>query len=470
VPKGLKGNMSLTDLLQQTFPFVPTAEQQALFEKLAQFLESPAGQKPCFLLKGYAGTGKTVVLQTFSKSLRQKRKKVLLLAPTGRAAKILSKHAGQEAFTVHSQLYKPVQHPYSGQMDMQLRKNYHSRTLFIVDEASMLSGEGGSSEGGLLGDLLAFVYAQPGNALLLVGDPAQLPPVGENTSLALEEDVLRWAYGLDVVAHTLTEVSRQQQGSGILANATYLRSCLHTLPARLQLTTAGYADVFQLPEARLAEGLRWAYSREGAGNTVFICATNEEAAKTNRLIRQHILGYTQEVVAGDLLLIARNNYQALPKNSMLSYLANGEFAEVVEVLEEMERYGFRFLRLKLRLPDEPKLAPFTGLILLETLESSQAALPEERNRQLFDAASRQYRFMARSRQVKALRKDPHLNALQVKFAYALTCHKAQGGQWNTVLLQPQFWLGENNTPEKLRWFYTAVTRASNALFILSPSL
>ncbi|EMR03626.1 ATP-dependent DNA helicase [Cesiribacter andamanensis] len=462
--------MPLTERLHQHFPFSPTAEQEALFRKLADFMAPTSRAKPCFLLKGYAGTGKTVVLQALTKSLRQQRKKVLLLAPTGRAAKILSKNSGQEAYTIHSQLYKPVQHPYSGQMDMQLRKNYHRNTLVIVDEASMLSGEGGKSDGGLLADLTNWVYSQPGNALLLVGDPAQLPPVGERTSLALEEDVLRWAYGLDLETHSLSEVSRQQQGSGILANATYLRQCLEELPQQLQLTTSGYRDVFQLPEERLMEGLRWAYQHEGAGNTLFLCATNEEAAKTNALIRSAILGYRQEVVAGDLLMIARNNYQALPKNSKLSYLANGEFAEVTHVMGEEQRFGFRFLRLKLRLPDEPALAPFESFVLMETLDSRHPSLPEERSRSLFEGASRQYRYMARSKQVRSLRKDPYLNALQVKFAYALTCHKAQGGQWKTVLLQPRFWVREPNTPDKLRWFYTAITRASDTLYLLNARL
>lgn len=462
--------MSITDLLQQYFPFSPTDEQQVLFQKLADFQETPSRGKPCFLLRGYAGTGKTVVLQTLSKSLRKKRQKVVLLAPTGRAAKILSKNSEQEAFTIHSQLYKPVQHPFSGRMDMQPRKNYHSFTLFVVDEASMLSGEGGSGEGGLLGDLIDYVFSQPGNALLLVGDPAQLPPVGEQTSLALEEDVLRWAYGLDVLSHSLTVVNRQQEGSGILANATYLRNNLQQVPRHLLLTTAGYSDVFQLPEERLIEGLRYTYAKEGPGNTLVICASNEEATRTNELIRRHILDYTEEVVAGDLLMIARNNYQSLPKKSGLSYLANGEFAEVVEVLGEEERFGFRYLRLLLRLPDEPKEPSFESLIFLETLASSQPALSEERSKQLFETASRNYRYLARTKQVRALRKDPHLNALQVKFAYALTCHKAQGGQWRTVILQPQFWLREKNTADKLRWFYTAITRATQELYIINPRL
>ncbi|WP_224999881.1 ATP-dependent RecD-like DNA helicase [Cesiribacter sp. SM1] len=462
--------MQLAELLLHNFPFTPTAEQEALFVKLEAFLAAPAIRKQVFILKGYAGTGKTVVLQTLAKSLKKHRQSVELLAPTGRAAKVLAKSAGQEAYTVHRQLYKLVQHPFSGQIDMQLRKNYHSNTLFVVDEASMLSTESSSSEQGVLQDLIGFVFSRTGNALLLVGDPAQLPPVAEPTSVALEADVLRFAYGLEVQEHTLTEVSRQQEGSGILVNATYLRQCMEDPPKQLRIKTAGFRDIFQLPEQRLLEGLRYSFKKDGWENTLVICATNEEAVRLNQLIRQEILNFSADVVTGDLLMIARNNYQSLPKGSKINYLANGEFVEVVEVMGEEERFGFNFLKLKLRLPDEQEQPAFDSLILTETLGSTQPALPDNRSRSLFEAVSRNYRYMPRSRQVRALRKDPYLNALQVKFAYALTCHKAQGGQWNTVLLQPQFWLLEPNTADKLRWFYTAVTRASKELFIINPAL
>ncbi|AHM61633.1 exonuclease V subunit alpha [Flammeovirgaceae bacterium 311] len=462
--------MQLTALLFKNFPFTPSPEQQVLFNRLEHFLAAPARSKRVFVLKGYAGTGKTVVLQTLAKSLQQLRQKVELLAPTGRAAKVLAKSAGQEAYTIHRQLYKPVQHPFSGHIDIQLRKNYHSHTLFVVDEASMLSTESGSTDQGALTDLIEYVFSKPDNALLLVGDPAQLPPVGESTSVALEADVLRFAYGLEVEEHTLTEVNRQQEGSGILVNATYLRQCMNNLPKQLEIKTAGFTDIFQLPQQRLLEALRYSFQKEGWEQTLVICATNEEAVRLNQLIRHEILNFTAEVAPGDLLMIARNNYQSLPKGSKLNYLANGEFVEVVEIMGEEDRFGFPFIKLKLRLPDEPSQPAFESLILSETLGSIQPALPDNRSRSLFDAVSRNYRNMPRSRQVRALRKDPYLNALQVKFAYALTCHKAQGGQWCTVLLQPQFWLQEPNTAEKLRWLYTAVTRASKELFIINPAL
>jgi exodeoxyribonuclease-5 len=462
--------MHLAERLHTNFPHTPTDEQLCLFQKLEQFVRATGSQKSAFILKGYAGTGKTLVLQTLAKSLQQARQKVELLAPTGRAAKVLSRSAGQEAYTIHRQLYKPVQHPYSGKLDIQLRKNYRTRTLFIVDEASMLSSEGGSDQQGVLTDLIRFVFSQPGNALLLVGDPAQLPPVGETTSIALEADVLRYAYGLAVEEHILTKVSRQQQGSGILTNATYLRQCLEQPPQQLALKTAGYTDLYQLPEGRLIDGLRYTLAKDGAENMLIICATNEEAARLNNLVRQKILGLPQQLSAGDLLMIARNNYQGLPGKSKLSYLANGEFVAVQEVLGEEECYGFQFLRLRLRLPDQSKEPPFDSMVLAETLSSTQPALPDARNRELFEAVSRSVRYMSRARQVRALQKDPYLNALQVKYAYALTCHKAQGGQWNTVLLQPQFWLYEPNSADKLRWFYTAITRASQSLYIIKPGL
>lgn len=462
--------MQLAALLDRNFPFTPTAEQQQLFSKLEQFLAEPAKQQGAFLLRGYAGTGKTLVLQTLTKSLQQLRRKVVLLAPTGRAAKVLSKSTGQEAYTIHRQLYKAVQHPYSGKMDMQLQKNYRTNTLYIVDEASLLSSEGGSQQQGVLADLILYIFSQAGNSLLLVGDPAQLPPVGEATSVALEPDVLRYAYGLPVEEHSLTEVSRQQQDSGILVNATYLRHCLEQPPRQLALKTAGYSDLFQLSEKRLVDGLRYSFAKDGPESVLAICATNEEATRLNKLIRQEILGFTEKVACGDLLMIARNNYQSLPKKSKLSYLANGEFVRVEEILGEEERYGFQFMRLRLRLPDEPAEPAFETLVLQETLDSPQPALSDARNQTLFQEVSRNLRFTARARQVRALRKNPYLNALQVKYAYALTCHKAQGGQWSTVFLQPQFWLYESNTTDKLRWLYTAITRASTALFMIKPGL
>lgn len=462
--------MQLTALLHQNFPYTPTPGQEVLFGKLAHFMGVQAKSRQVFILKGYAGTGKTAVLQALAKSMQQLKHKTLLLAPTGRAAKVLGRSAGQEAFTIHRQLYKPVQHPFSGQISTELRKNYHSYTLFIVDEASMVSAGSSSDEEGLLSDLIFFVFSKPGNALLLVGDPAQLPPVGEACSVGLETDVLRFAYELEVHEHTLTEVSRQQADSGILINATYLRECLQQRPAQLQLNTSGYSDVFQLPEERLLDALRYSFKLAGVGNTLLICATNEETIRLNKRIRQEVLGYTEGPREGEMLMIARNNYQSMPKESKLSYLANGEFVEVEQVLDEEERYGFRFMRLLLRLPDEPHEPAFESLILPETLESTHTSLPEARSRQLFEAVSRNYRFLNRARQVRALKKDPYLNALQVKHAYALTCHKAQGGQWDHVLLHAGFWLHEPNNTDKLRWLYTAITRASKALFILKPQL
>ena len=450
------------------FPFQATLEQERLFLKLQAFLKLPSEKASVFILSGSAGTGKTTCLKALVESAREADWSVQLLAPTGRAAKIISNKTNHKAYTLHRQLYKTIESPYNGKLTFERCRNYKTHCLFIVDEASMLGVQEEESRRNLLTDLVTYVFEQPFNKLVIVGDQAQLPPVGSSASPALQEEVYRYIFQLPAQSFQLTEVIRQHKDSGILACARQLRQRLEEELPQLSLPLNGLKDVYQLPEQKLQQGMVYAYEKYGIQETLLLCATNQEALHYNQLIRQKTLGRQALLEAGDLLMVARNNYQVLPKSSKAGFLANGEFIEVVEVLEEEQLGSFTFLNLRLRLPDHPRQACFTAKVLPETLLSREAGLSTGRMRELFELALRQQTpFRSRSRWVKKARKDVYLNALQIKYAYALTCHKAQGGQWKAVFLKQRFPHKEALSPERLRWLYTATTRASRELFWIS---
>ena len=462
---------SATDYLLKFFSHPPTPQQHQLFHKLNDFVLSPDGQKTTFLLKGYAGTGKTSVIKALAKTLRKFHYRVVLLAPTGRAAKVVAQHTRRKSYTIHRQIYKQVQNPYSGSVEFKLRKNYQKRAVFVVDEASMINHEPRSGETSMLTDLIEYVFGHPNNKLVIIGDPAQLPPVGHSSSAALNAEVLQYVYQLHVLEHQLTEVVRHTTQSGILANATVLRNALpqtdDAAPAAVSIHTKSYPDIFHMPQERLNEGLSYAYLKYGLQQTLLISPSNRETVRYNQLIRQSILHRQQTVEPGDLLMVTRNNYRALPKGFPLSFLANGEFVEVEEVLTTESRYGFTFMNLRLRLPDYPRQSPFEGKILLPTLNSTTPSLSDAQNKQLYDAIAEDYQHIARpSQRLKAIRKDEYLNALQVKFAYALTGHKAQGGQWKCVFVSPGYLTDAAPNADILRWLYTAFTRATQELYLI----
>lgn len=458
---------SVAELLLRYFPFTPTPDQLALFQRMEDFLSVPPTTQAAFILKGYAGTGKTTVIKTLTKVFRKLGYPSVLLTPTGRAAKIVSQYTHRKSYTIHRQIYKQVQNPFSGSIQFELQKNYQQHTLYIVDEASMITHQQAKGEHNLLDDLISYVFSNEANRLIFIGDGAQLPPVGQALSFALSSDKLGSLYSLQTYEHQLTEVVRHEQQSGILENATRLRHALQQRPGILALDTKGYPDIFRMPSARLTEGLSYAYLKYGISQTLLVCPSNQEAARLNNYIRQEILHRPKEIEAGDLLMIVRNNYQILPKSSRIGFLANGEFAEIVAVVSQEEVYGFRFAQVLLRLPDYPKQKIFQCRILLDTLTNDLPALSPEHSRQLYESVSVDYQHIPqRSRQLKAIRKDPYLNALQVKFAYALTCHKAQGGQWEAVFVHPGHLAQSTLHPEAIRWLYTAFTRARKELFLL----
>ncbi len=452
----------------KNFGFTPTGEQLELFSSLSLFLKTPANECAAFILSGYAGTGKTTCLNALVRVAKTWGWSVQLLSPTGRAAKIISNKTGFPAHTLHRQLYKASENAYTGKLKFERAKNHKTNCLFIVDEASMIGAGDDDGEQDLLSDLVNFVYEQQGNKLVLVGDTAQLPPVGNSISPALQPEVMQFIFQLPTKAFQLKEVVRQHKDSGILHQATLIRQCLENPDAPDNaLAKEDFSDVYQVPENKLKEGIRYAYEKYGLHESLLLCATNQEAARYNQFIRQEVLGRKMLLEPGDLLIVARNNYQVLPKTSQAGFLANGEFVEVLEVQEEESLEDFSFLNLKLSLPDYPKQRPFTVKVLHEVLVSKDNCLSPLRMKQLFELVlSRHKHLKSRSKQFKASRKDPYLNALQVKYAYALTCHKAQGGQWKAVFLKQGFRSGESKNPEQLRWDYTATTRASEELFWL----
>ena len=457
-----------TDFLKH-FCFIPTNEQKELFRQLSLFLRSPAEEWATFILSGYAGTGKTSCLQALVGVAKEWGWAIQLLAPTGRAAKIISNKTSYPAHTLHRQLFKATENPYSGKINFERCKNYKTNCLFIVDEASMVGAGDEEGQQDLLSALIDYVFEQQGNKLVLVGDPAQLPPVGNTISPALQQEVLQFIFQLPVQTFQLRDVVRQNKESGILSHATFLRQCLEDLEApEAGQQTSRLSNVYQMPEEKLKEGMAYAYEKYGLHESLLLCATNQEACAYNQFIRQEILQRQQLLEPGDLLMIARNNYQVLPKSSKTGFLANGEFVEVQEVLEEEFLEDFRFINLRLRLPDNPKFPVFTAKVLPETLLTKESSMPLLRMKRLFELVLNRYTHLkSRSKQFRAARRDPYLSALQVKYAYALTCHKAQGGQWKAVFLKQGFWEQEQDTQEKLRWLYTATTRASQELFMLS---
>lgn len=460
-------------LLAKRFPFKPTPGQSQFFEQIGQFIahEDFEHYRDCFLLRGYAGTGKTTLISTLIKVLPKFGYKAILLAPTGRAAKVMANYAKKPAQTIHRKIYRQVADPGSGTLAFQRQKNYHEDTLFIVDEASMISDEADFGGKGLLTDLIDFVFETKGNKLLLVGDTAQLPPVGRDLSPALDRDFLASSFDMTVYEQELTEVMRQDEESGILFNATALRQLLVAktdAEPDVKFVLKPFTDVFKMPQTRLEDGIQYAYNKYGRENTVILCRSNKSAVQYNQFIRRMIDQREDELDAGDLLMMTRNNYTVLEEDSPAGFLANGEFAEVMKIRRKEELHGFRFATVTLRLVDYEEQPEFEAKIMLDTLHSPTPSLNAEQYRALYESVMKDYFYIkSKKERNEAVRKDVYLNALQVKFAYALTCHKAQGGQWSAIFIDQGFLPDGQVNQEFVRWLYTALTRATDEAFLMN---
>lgn len=459
-----------TEYISKSFPHEPNAQQLELFLKLHQFLVSDVGDE-CFILKGYAGTGKTTIVGTLVKALPKYNLRSVLLAPTGRAAKVITSYSGRKAFTIHKRIYRKKS-ALNVDESFMIADNLSANTLFIVDEASMISDEiSGNNRETLLHDLVNYVYNTKNCRLLLVGDTAQLPPVGADDSPALNERLMKGQFGLNVFYYELTDVLRQQKDSGILHNATQIRNLIRqqkeTAP---KITTKGYKDIYRMGSDMLEEGLNYAYNKYGDDQTLIICRSNKNANLYNRQIRGRILYREEELTGGDQLMVVRNNYFWLKdqEDSSTGFIANGDIARIRKVRRFEEMYGFRFADVQLEFTDYAEDPVLECKILLDTLYSEAPALPPTDQKRFYLEAMKDYDHIPNKRDKhNELKLNPYYNALQVKFAYAITCHKAQGGQWEAVFVDQGYLTDEMVNTDFLRWFYTACTRATKELYLVN---
>ena len=453
----------------QNFPFELTSEQRIALERIVTFLFTPK-QKSAFLLKGYAGTGKSSLIGALVKTMDEFRRKTVLLAPTGRAAKVFASYSNHPAYTIHKKIYRQKRSSADVE-EFSTANNPHTDTLFIVDEASMISNDKPDSfmfgTGRLLDDLIDYVYSGENCRLILMGDSAQLPPVMQDSSPALQEDVLQ-GYGITVFSETLSQIVRQAESSGILYNATRIRQTLASKETGKypKLSISQFQDIRNISNADLVEEISTAYDRNGIENTIIISRSNKRANTYNQGIRNTILYRENELSNGDLLMITKNNYFWTENEERINFLANGEILEVLRIRGTEKRYGFRFCNVLVRCIDHD--IELEIKILLDALHSDSAGLTKERSQEFFYNILSEYNnTRTKADRMKQMRENPHYNAVQVKFAYAITCHKAQGGEWQNVFLDlgyvPKDYLGESF----YRWLYTAFTRARERLYLVN---
>ncbi len=453
--------------LKNYLPHAPTANQDELMRGLADFIADPCNDT-VFLLTGYAGTGKTTVVAALVKLLTEIGIESLLMAPTGRAAKVLSNYAEQSAYTIHKKIYRQKT-PNDVISPFVLAPNEYPDTIFIVDEASMISNENQGSvfgSGQLLNDLLQFVRSGSGCKLIMAGDPAQLPPVRSPFSPALDPEVM--ARRGQIQHSNLTAVVRQAAQSGILHNATLLRNNIeNNLCAIPKVETEGFPDIEKISGGELLEKITEAYERYGDRDTMVVCRSNKRANVYNNGIRTRLLFREEELLRGDRIMIVKNCYQFVENTDKLDFIANGDIAEIVSIRRHEERYGFRFARAELRFPDYDDVE-ITAKIMLDTLHLETAALDTERQKQLYEGVLADHAgIKTKLSRNKAVREDPYYNALQIRYANAVTCHKAQGGQWKAIFLDYPFRRDITPTLEDLRWLYTAFTRATEKLYLVN---
>lgn len=456
--------------IRGNLPYEPTPEQENALRGLADFLLDSSHEGLC-VMRGFAGTGKTSLVGALVQTLDQLAQKVVLLAPTGRAAKVFSLYARHPAYTIHKKIYR--QRTFSNEpTNFTLNDNLHQHTLFIVDEASMIGSDGLSGNafgsGCLLDDLVQYVYSGVGCRLLLMGDTAQLPPVGEEESPALSTDILG-GYGLELTEIALQQVVRQAADSGILWNATLLRQCLEQdlcfqAPS---LRLKGFADIRIVPGSELIDTLTACYDRDGLEDTLVVCRSNKRANLYNQGIRNTILYREDELNSGDRILIAKNNYYWTQGNKQVEFIANGDMATVRRVRRTRELYGFRFADVLLTFADYDDLE-LEATLLLDTLQADAPSLPRTEADRLFYTILEDYADVPTKRErMQRMKADRHYNALQAKYAYAVTCHKAQGGQWKNVFIDQGYLPADGYTPDYYRWLYTAFTRATGTLYLVN---
>ncbi|OOG78498.1 ATP-dependent RecD-like DNA helicase [Flavobacterium sp. A45] len=456
--------------LQRKFPFAPTYNQDIFFQKIAIFLTDTQNET-IFVLKGYAGTGKTTVISTIVNSLLEINKKYVLLAPTGRAAKVIANYSNKPAFTIHKKIYFPKKNS-GGGISFTLQQNKHKNTVFIVDEASMISDTNSDSKlyenGSLLDDLISYVYSGTNCKMILLGDTAQLPPVNLDISPALDIHTLSINYNKEVEYIELDEVMRQEENSGILHNATELRELLKdTFITEFKFNVRKFKDIVRLVDGYdIQDAINSAYSNFSIEDTAFIVRSNKRANQYNEQIRTKILDKESELSTGDFLMVVKNNYFWLKDSDEAGFIANGDIIEVLEMFGIKELYGFKFAKVKIRMIDYPDQKPFETVLLMDTIKSESPSLTFDESNRLYQEVMMDYESeTTKYKKFQKVKENEYFNALQVKFSYAITCHKSQGGQWNTVFIE-QPYLPNGIDRDYIRWLYTAMTRAKNKLYLI----
>jgi ATP-dependent exoDNAse (exonuclease V) alpha subunit len=457
-------------LLRQDFPFRPTEKQDIFFQMIADFVTNE-NHDEIFVLKGYAGTGKTTVTSALVNNLGQVGKKYVLLAPTGRAAKVIAGYSGKPAFTIHKKIYFPKKGSGGGVM-FSLMPNKHTNTIFIIDESSMISDTDSDSKmyqnGSLLDDLIEYVYTGKNCKMILLGDTAQLPPVNAELSPALDVQTLAANYHMQIRSIEFDEVMRQAETSGILYNATQLRELLKDdFVTDFKFDLGQYKDIVRLTDGYdIQDAIQSAYGKYSIEDTAFIVRSNKRANQYNQQIRMRILDKENELSVGDFLMVVKNNYFWLKETDVAGFVANGDIIEVLEIFSIKELYGFQFAKVKIRMIDYPDQRPIETVLLLDTLTSESPSLTYDQSNQLYQAVLEDYADeRAQYRKLQKVKANEYFNALQVKFSYAITCHKSQGGQWNTVFVE-QPYLPDGINRDYVRWLYTAMTRAKEKLFLI----
>ena len=464
----LKNVTDFRKKLLKKFSHSPTSRQSKLFVMLVDFVFSKDYQT-LFLMKGYAGTGKTSAISALVTTLRETEKKSVLLAPTGRAAKVISVYSKVPAYTIHKKIYFPKKQQ-NGSVDFVLQTNKHKNTIFIVDEASMIPDRPQNGKlfenGSLLDDLISYVYSGYRCKLILIGDTAQLPPVKLSISPALDENRLEIDYDKNVCNIELNEVTRQHENSGILLNATLLRTLIENDATNFRFDM-NYPDIVRLIDGYdIQDAISGCYDNDGVEDTAFIVRSNKRANQYNQQIRYQIRGKENEISTGDYIMVVKNNYYWLNESSSAGFIANGDTCEVLRINSIKELYGFRFAEVEIRMIDYPDQKPFETVLLLDTLTSETPSLTYEESNKLYEAVREDYAHeKSKYKQLLAVKKNIFFNALQVKFSYAITCHKSQGGQWKTIFIE-QPYLPEGPSKGYFRWLYTAITRAQEKLYLI----
>ncbi|MGB2088226.1 MAG: ATP-dependent DNA helicase [Psychroflexus salarius] len=455
--------------LKRDFGHQPTQKQDVALQMLSKFIFNDLADQ-LFLLKGYAGTGKTTIISTLVKNIHKANQKIILCAPTGRAAKVISNYSKKTAHTIHRKIYQPKKTS-NGGVEFIPQENKHRNTVFVVDEASMIpdfpKGSDLLNSNSVLDDLIEYVYSGENCKLIFIGDTAQLPPVKAELSPALSQQTLERHFSMDVQALELDEVLRQQQESEILLNATEIRDAINNDLDEFKFEISNTSDIVRLVDGyEIMDAVNHSFDHLGHEETAIIVRSNKRANIYNQQIRSKILFREDEIAAGDYLMVVKNNYYWLKPSSDAGFIANGDIVEILEIFHIKEIYGFRFAEVKVQMVDYPNMKPFETVIILDTLASNGPALTYEESNQLYQAVLEDYaEEKSKYKQFLKVKKNKFFNALQVKFSYAITCHKSQGGQWHTVFVE-QPYLKDGINQDYLRWLYTACTRAKEKLYLI----